>query len=185
MKIPKFIRDLLKNIFGTKEFLLIPELYERFFIYEKNIILDKDYILHVSNRHRQHRVYISKNEKRYSVKELRSGWFCGWMGNPSIFIEDWTRDPMKRKDFKIEEKYSYVELVMDKKIRNISKYQNDNFPKSIKFLDRNRKMLLKLEFNNFGFMIRAINKEHKIIFEDKEVLSFDSTESFILSIIKE
>ena len=178
MKVPKFISILLKNTFGTKEILLSPEEYERFFIYEKNIIFDKNYILHVNNRHRQHRVYISKDEK---VKELRSGWFCGWIGDPSIFIEDWIIDPMKREDFKIEEKYSYVELVMDRKIRNINKLQEDNFPRSIKFLDKNKKILLELEFNEFGFMVRAINKEQKMIFEDRKVMKKIDIEKLIIN----
>lgn len=174
--LPKFISFLLKNSFGTKEILLSPEEYERFFTYEKNIIFDKNYILHVNNRHRQHRVYISKDEK---VKELRSGWFCGWIGDPSIFIEDWTTDPMKREDFKIEEKYSYVELVMDRKIRNINKLQEDNFPRFIKFLDKNKKVLLKLEFNEFGFMVRVIDENGNINFEDKEILEAEDIRKLI------
>lgn len=88
---------------------------------------------------------------------------------------------MKREDFKIEEKYSYVELVMDRKIRNINKLQEDNFPRSIKFLDKNKKILLELEFNEFGFMVRAINKEQKMIFEDRKVMKKIDIEKLIIN----
>jgi hypothetical protein len=74
---------------------------------------------------------------------------------------------------------------MDKNIKDINELQKDNFPKEIKFLDENKKIVLKQEFNEFGFMIRVIDKFQDFIYEDKEVLSFDSTESFILSKIKE
>jgi len=177
LKVPKFISFLLKNSFGTREILLSPEEYENF-TYEKNIIFN-DGMIHVNNRHHQHIVVYSKNKEE---KELRSGCFGVWIRNPSFFIEDRTTNPMKRQNFFIKENYSYAELIMDKRVRNITKHQKDNFPRRIKFLDKNKKVLLELEFNEFGFMVRVIDEFQNTIYEDKEVLE---GENFILSKIKE
>ena len=65
----------------------------------------------------------------------------------------------------------YFEIIMDKRIRNINELQKDNFPKSIKFLDENKKAILKLEFNELGFMVKAIDKAEKIIFEDSKIMT--------------
>ena len=138
--LPKFISFLLKNSFGTKEILLSPEEYENF-IYEKNIILDD--IIHIDNRHYQHIVSYSTGGKE---KELRSSQFNTWK---SIYIfEDRTANFMEMTKYFLKlQEISYIEIIMDKNIKDISKFQNNNFPRFIKFLDKNKKVLLKLEFN--------------------------------------
>ena len=74
---------------------------------------------------------------------------------------------------------SYIEIIMDKNIKDISKFQNNNFPRFIKFLDKNKKVLLKLEFNEFGFMVRVIDENGNTIFEDKEILGAEDIRKLI------
>lgn len=172
--LPKFISFLLKNSFGTKEILLSPEEYENF-IYEKNIILDEDYIIHINNRHNQHIVSYSTGGKE---KELRSSQFNTWK---SIYIfEDRTANFMEMTKYFLKlQEISYIEIIMDKNIKDISKFQNNNFPRFIKFLDKNKKVLLKLEFNEFGFMVRVIAENGNTIFEDKEILGAEDIRKLI------
>lgn len=162
-----------------KKILLNLEEY-RNFTYGKNIVLDGG-IISVENRHHQHRVVYSKNGKE---KELRSSQFNTW--NSTYILEDRTANfsEMMKCFLKLQD-VSYVEITMDKNIKDINELQKDNFPREIKFLDENKKIVLKQEFNEFGFMVRLIDEFQDFIYEDKEVLSFDSTESFILSKIKE
>lgn len=172
--LPKFISFLLKNSFGTKEILLSPEEYENF-IYEKNIILDEDYIIHINNRHNQHIVSYSTGGKE---KELRSSQFNTWK---SIYIfEDRTANFMEMTKYFLKlQEISYIEIIMDKNIKDISKFQNNNFPRFIKFLDKNKKVLLKLEFNEFGFMVKVIDENGNTIFEDKEILGAEDIRKLI------
>ncbi|BBA53220.1 hypothetical protein FV113G1_P10210 (plasmid) [Fusobacterium varium] len=180
MKVPKFMDYLLKNNFKDKKVLLNLEEY-RNFTYEKNIVLDEDCIIHIDNRHYQHIVNYSTGGKE---KELRSSQFNTW--SSTYILEDRTANftEMTKCFLKLQD-VSYVEITMDKNIKDINKLQKDNFPREIKFLDENKKIVLKQEFNDYGFLIRVIDEFQNVIYEDKEVLSFDSTESFILSKIKE
>lgn len=177
MKVPKFMDYLLKNNFKDKKVLLNLEEY-RNFTYEKNIVLDEDCIIHIDNRHYQHIVNYSTGGKE---KELRSSQFNTW--SLTYIIEDRTANftEMMKCFLKFQD-VSYVEITMDKNIKDINKLQKDNFPREIKFLDENKKMVLKQEFNEFGFMVKATDEFQNTIYEDKEVLE---VEKLILSKIKE
>lgn len=165
MKVPKFMNYLLKNNFKDKKILLNLEEY-RNFTYEKNIVLDEDCIIHIDNRHYQHIVNYSTGGKE---KELRSSQFNTW--SSTYILEDRTANftEMAKCFLKLQD-VSYVEITMDKNIKDINKLQKDNFPREIKFLDENKKIVLKQEFNEFGFMVKAIDKTEKIVFEDREIM---------------
>lgn len=176
MKVSKFMNYLLKNNFKDKKVLLNLEEY-RNFTYEKNIVLDGG-IISVENRHHQHRVVYSKNGKE---KELRSSQFNTWS---SIYVlEDRTANftEMTKCFLKLQD-VSYVEITMDKNIKDINKLQKDNFPREIKFLNEKKETVLQLIFNDYGFLIKTIDEFQNTIYEDKEVLE---GENFILSKIKE
>lgn len=169
MKVPKFMNYLLKNNFKDKKVLLNLEEY-RNFTYEKNIVLDGG-IISVENRHHQHRVVYSKNGKE---KELHSSQFNTW--SSTYILEDRTANFMEMtKCFLKLQDVSYIEITMEKNIKDINKLQKENFPREIKFLDENKKIVLKQEFNEFGFMVRVIDENGNIIFEDKEILSSEDT----------
>lgn len=177
MKVPKFMNYLLKNNFKDKKVLLNLEEY-RNFTYEKNIILDEDWIIHIDNRHYQHIVSYSTGGKE---KELRSSQFNTW--SSTYILEDRTANFMEMtKCFLKLQDVSYVEITMDKNIKDINKLQKENFPREIKFLDEKKETVLQLIFNDYGFLIKTIDEFQNTIYEDKEVLE---GENFILSKIKE
>ena len=142
--------------------------------YEAIILLDDYGLINVDNRNRyQHNVgFINFRNKSL---ELRAGWFK----TPSIFLEDRTVEPMIQKNIRIENNFKYVELIMNKKNINILEHQKDNFPREINFLDENKQSILILKFNEFGFMIKAIDKLGKIILEDKEVENKEEIKKYI------
>lgn len=142
--------------------------------YEAIIVLDDYGLINVDNRNRyQHNVGFI-NFRNGSL-ELRAGWFK----TPSIFLEDRTVEPMIQKNIRIENNFKYVELIMNKKNINILEHQKDNFPREINFLDENKKSILILKFNEFGFMIKAIDKLGEIILEDKEVENKEEIKKYI------
>ena len=142
--------------------------------YEAIILLDDYGLINVDNRNRyQHNVgFINFRNKSL---ELRAGWFK----TPSIFLEDRTVEPMIQKSIGIANNFKYVELIMNKKNINILEHQKDNFPREINFLDENKQSILILKFNEFGFMIKAIDKLGKIILEDKEVENKEEIKKYI------
>lgn len=142
--------------------------------YEAIIVLDDYGLINVDNRNRyQHNVGFI-NFRNGSL-ELRAGWFK----TPSIFLEDRTVEPMIQKNIRIENNFKYVELIMNKKNINILEHQKDNFPREINFLDENKKSILILKLNEFGFMIKAIDKLGEIILEDKEVENKEEIKKYI------
>ena len=142
--------------------------------YEAIIVLDDYGLINVDNRNRyQHNVGFI-NFRNGSL-ELRAGWFK----TPSIFLEDRTVEPMIQKNIRIENNFKNVELIMNKKNINILEHQKDNFPREINFLDENKKSILILKFNEFGFMIKVIDKLGEIILEDKEVENKEEIKKYI------
>lgn len=142
--------------------------------YEAIIILDDYGIISVDNRNRyQHNVDFI-NFRNESL-ELRAGWFK----TPSIFLEDRTVEPMIQSNIEMNDDFKYVELIMNKENIDIFEHQKNNFPREIKFLDEDKKVILTLKFNEFGFMVKAIDKLEKILIEDKEVESKIDIQKYI------
>ncbi|MCB8566312.1 hypothetical protein [Fusobacterium ulcerans] len=162
---------IIKNIILTKlEYETLS--YEKVFDFENGKLL-------VNNKGKyQHRISFVIDNKLW---ELRGGNFK----NTNIFWEDRSITGMIYLFEYLGKSFEYVDLEMDRDITNIQEHQKDNFPRRIKFLNKDKEVVLKLIFNDYGFLIRVIDEFQDFIYEDKEVLSFDSTESFILSKIKE
>lgn len=143
--------------------------YEKVFDFEYGKIL-------VNNAGKyQHRVSFVKDDKFW---ELRGGNFK----STNIFWEDRSIAEMIYLFEYSGKSFEYVDLEMDKEIANIQEHQENNFPRKIKFLNEDKEVVLKLIFNDYGFLIIVIDEFQNIIYEDKEVLE---VESFILSKIKE
>lgn len=161
---------IIKNIILTKlEYETLS--YEKVFDFENGKLL-------VNNKGKyQHRISFVTDNKLW---ELRGGNFK----NTNIFWEDRSITGMIYLFEYLGKSFEYVDLEMDRDITNIQEHQKDNFPRRIKFLNKDKEVVLKLIFNDYGFLIRVIDEFQDFIYEDKEVLSFDSTESFILSKIK-
>lgn len=162
---------IIKSIILTKlEYETLS--YEKVFDFENGKLL-------VNNEGKyQHRISFMTDNKFW---ELRGGNFK----STNIFWEDRSITEMIYLFEYSGKSFEYVDLEMDRDITNIQEHQKDNFPRRIKFLNKDKEVVLKLIFNDYGFLIRIIDEFQDFIYEDKEVLSFDSTESFILSKIKE
>lgn len=110
--------------------------------------------------------------------ELRGGNFK----STNIFWEDRSITEMIYLFEYSGKSFEYVDLEMDRDIMNIHEHQKDNFPRRIKFLNKDKEVVLKLIFNDYGFLIRVIDEFQDFIYEDKEVLE---VENFILSKVNE
>lgn len=122
----------------------------------------------------QHRISFVTDNKLW---ELRGGNFK----STNIFWENRSIEQMEYLFEHLGKSFEYVDLEMDKEMKNIQEHQENNFPRRIKFLDEDKEQVLQLIFNDYGFLIRVIDEFQNVIYEDKEVLE---VESFILSKIK-
>lgn len=85
---------------------------------------------------------------------------------------------MIQSNIRMNDDFKYVELTMNKEDIDIFEYQKNNFPREIKFLAEDKKVILALKFNEFGFMVKAVDKLEKILIENK-ILEKISTDKLI------
>ena len=87
-----------------------------------------------------------------------------------VYIEGFLLDPVvpqKQMRAFYNQNVSYIELTMEREIKNINSWNND-FPKEIKFLNIKKEIILTIKFNEFGFPIKIIDELGYIILEDEE-----------------
>lgn len=147
-----------------KKLLTIKE-YQHFF-YIKKIELKNGYLLIKKGKYR-HTVNYVGNENDGII--LSEGYF-NLCPQKMVYIEGFLLDPVvpqKQMRAFYNQNVSYIELTMEREIKNINSW-NDDFPKEIKFLNIKKEIILTIKFNEFGFPIRITDELGNIILEDEE-----------------
>ncbi|MEG0237961.1 MAG: hypothetical protein RR523_14855 [Cetobacterium sp.] len=125
--------------------------------YDKKIVLENG-IIHIKNSFGQHRVIYLKNDGGI---ELRSSKLIirKLIGTSTYVIKDRVIQPIKNYYFPINT--IFIEITMEKRIKNIKKCQENNMPQEIKVLNENKDVVLRLIFNEFGFIVKVIDESKK------------------------